>query len=378
LRIENWQLKIVALSALLIGPGWVGAAAPRGYPATSPHSEPVALRVESFTVPPSSQPLVFVVAKNLQNVPYQGSLTIKAPEGWRLAPSERQLALKPGETRRVPFTIERGSSVQSNSYPVEVSAAGAGATVVRRQDVVCASAPYFSPTIDGDPSEWKDAIPVTFTSGGRKTIISTYWNRRQFSILVTVEEQGLIAYREGPTPEPFDAVQIALSPPDTQTGNSPDDQATRFEFLFVSAGTAGTARAPTRSVGRPWSAGRCFQLASPGMKLGEAAKERRLEPLQCEKATVAVSRTGSMTYYECGIPFSLMGGQIRPGEGREFCLSVLVHDPDGTGIRDWGEAAGLWPWQRNPLSWSRFPGAKWGENPPFDNKLSWGLCSSIY
>jgi len=348
------------VGALLIGPGRVVAAAP----ASSPKSEPVALRVESFTVPPSSQPLVFVVAKNLRDVPYQGSLTIKAPEGWRLAPFERQLTLKPGETRRVPFTVERGSSVQSNSYPVEVSATGAGATVVRKQDVVCASAPYFNPTIDGDPGEWKDAIPVTFTSGGRKTIISTYWNRRQLSLLVAVEEQELIAYRQGPTPEPFDAVQIALSPQDTQTGNSPDDQATRCELLFVSTGSGTT--------------GKCFQLASPGMKLAEAAKGRRLEPLQCDKATVAVSRTGTVTYYECGIPFSLMSGQIRPSEGREFCLSVLVHDPDGTGIRDWGQAAGLWTWQRNPLAWSRFPGAKWGPQPPFENKLPWGLCSSKY
>jgi hypothetical protein len=360
LSIENWKLKIVALGGLAIGLGWAGAAEL----VHSPQSDPVALRMESFTVPPSSRPLAFVVVKNLQAAPYEGSLRIKAPAGWRLAPSDRQLALRPGETKRVPFTVERGSSVRSNSYPMEISATGAGVTVVRRQDVVCASAPYFSPTIDGDPGEWKDAIPVTFTVGGRKTVISTYWNRRQFSILVAVEEQSLIAYRPGSTPEPFDAVQVALSAQDTQTGESPDGEATRFEFLLVSTGSGTT--------------GKCFQLASPGMKLAEAAKDRSLEPLLYEKAPVAVSRTGNVTYYECGVPFSLMSGQIRLGEGREFCLSVLVHDPDGTGIRDWGQAAGLWPTERNPLAWSRFPGAKWGKNPPLDNKLPWGMCSSLY
>ncbi|MHC4181658.1 MAG: hypothetical protein ACYSWU_29560, partial [Planctomycetota bacterium] len=97
-----------------------------------------------------------------------------------------------------------------------------------------------------------------------------------------------------------------------------------------------------------------------------------------EKAQVAVSRTGTMTYYECGIPFSPMRGQIRPSEGREFCMSVLVHDLDGTGIRDWGRAAGLWPWQRSRWAWSRWAGAVWGKQPPFDNKLQWGLCSSTY
>jgi hypothetical protein len=50
LRIENWQLKTLAAGALLIGPGWVVAAEP----ASVANSELVALRVESFTLPPSS------------------------------------------------------------------------------------------------------------------------------------------------------------------------------------------------------------------------------------------------------------------------------------------------------------------------------------
>ena len=73
-----------------------------------------------------------------------------------------------------------------------------------------------------------------------------------------------------------------------------------------------------------------------------------------------------------------MREKIRPSEGREFFLSVLVHDPDGTGVRDWGEAAGLWPSQRNRMAWSLWPGADWGEKPPYDNKLHWGLCTSKY
>ncbi len=325
---------------------------------------PVALRVESLTVPPSSQPLVFVRLKNLREVPYQGSLTIKGPEGWRLGPAERQVVLKGGETGRVSFGVERGLSLRSNSYPVEVSAAGAGVTVVHRQEVSCTSAPYFKPTIDGDPGEWKDAIPVTFITGGKRTVISTYWNRRQFSILVAVEEEKLIGYEQGPTPEPFDAVQVAISPQGTRSGDSPDDETGRFEFLFVWTGSG--------------TLGKCFQLASPGMKLAETAKSRPLAPLEHQKASVAVSRSGGVTSYECGIPFAPMRGQIRPSEGREFCMSVLVHDPDGTGIRDWGRAAGLWSGERNRWAWSGWAGARWGEKPPFDNKLPWGLCSSRY
>jgi len=327
-------------------------------------ADPVALRAESFTVPPSTQPLVFVQVKNLLDVPYEGSVAVKPPEGWRIEPPQREVVLSRGETRRVPFTVEQGRNVQANRYPVEVSATGAGATVVRRQTVVCASAPYYKPTIDGDPSDWKDAIPVTFTSGGKRTTISTFWNRRQFSLLVAVEEDKLVRYDPTSTAEGFDAVQVALSPQDTRTGTSPDDEATRFEFLFVAAGEG--------------TAGKCFCLAEPGMRLAEAAKVRSLGPLLCDQAKVAVRRDGQTTYYECSLSFTPMRDRIRPSEGREFLMSVLVHDPDGTGIRDWGRAAGLWRWQRNPLAWSRWEGSNWGEQPPYDNKLQWGLCTSKY
>lgn len=335
-------------------------------PAAEP-AAPVALRVESFTVPPSTGPLVFVDVKNLLDAPYQGSLTMQGPEGWRIVPEKRELSLAPGETRRVPFTIEKGRNTEANSYPITVTATGAGRPVTRQQRVVCASAPYFKPTIDGDPADWKDAIPVTFTTGGKKTVISTYWNRRQFSILVAVEEDEHQAMQLIQTETlPFDAVQFAISPQDTATGTSPQDEATRFEFVLVAIG-----RGKGAGVG-------CFRLAEPGMKLAEAAKVRLLLSLPYKDAQVAISRRQGTTYYECSIPFRLMREHIRPSEGREFFLSVLIHDAGGTGLRDWGQAAGLWPSQRNGLAWSRWYGSQVGRQPPFDNKLHWGLCTSKY
>jgi len=146
------------------------------------------------------------------------------------------------------------------------------------------------------------------------------------------------------------------------TAASPDAQASRYEFLVV-GGTDG---------------GRCYRLAEPGTPLGETQDPRPLGPLVYDAAAAAVSRRGNTTYYEIGLPFQPMRDRIRPSEGREFCLSVLVHDPDGTGVRDWGEAAGLWPTERNHLAWSRWQGDSWGENPPLDNKIPWGMCSSKY
>ncbi|MEE9601705.1 MAG: hypothetical protein V3V75_00265 [Thermoguttaceae bacterium] len=324
-------------------------------------SQPVALRVESLMVPPSTQTMIFVQVKNLRDKPYETSLSLKVPEKWRIAPAVRNISLQPNEIKRVPFTIEWGVDVKANSYPIEVTAQNGPEKVVRRQNVVVASAPYFKPTIDGIVDEWADALAVTFTSGGKRSVISTYWNRRALSILIAVEEDDLLPYKgEGP----FDAVQVAISPQDTKTGTTIDEEATRFEFLFVSSGTG--------------TEGTCFKLATPGMKLAEAAKRRDLAPLAYEDAKVAVTRSDGITYYECSIPFKLMRGAIRPSEGRELFLSVLVHDVNGTGVRDWGEAAGLWLSQRNRLAWSDFKGAKWGEKIPFDNKLCWGLCTSKY
>lgn len=324
-------------------------------------SEPVAIRVASLTVTPASQPLIHVAIKNMQATPYEGTVSLRVPQDWRLAVSQQPIILASGQTQRLSFEVKRGVNVEANSYPVQVVAAAAGTSITRKQNVVCASAPYYEPKIDGDPSEWKDAIPVAFATGGKKTVISTYWNRRQFSLLVLVEEDKLIGYRqEGP----FDAVQVAIAPQGAKTGTSPDQDAVRYEFLFVWMGTATDAKA--------------YILIEPGTKLAEATKPRPLAPLAFADAQVAVSRTGKLTCYECAIPFRLMRARIRPSEGREFYLSVCVHDPDGTGVRDWGEAAGLWPCQRNRLAWCRWAGDSWGDQPPFDSKLEWGLCSSKY
>lgn len=326
--------------------------------------DPVALWIEPFTVAPSSQPLAHVVIKNLTDASYEGTVALAVPEGWQIDPAARHVSLSPGQTERVGFDVRRGTSVEANRYAVTASATSSGVSVLRKQDVVTASAPYFKPTIDGDPSDWTDAIPVTFTTGGKETVIRTFWNSRQFSLLVAVGEERLVGFSEGAAAAgrgACDAVQVALSPKGAVTGTSPDGEAGRYELLVIASG-----------------GGRCFQLASPGTPLAQTQKPRPLAPLAYEEAEVAVRRSGETTYYEIGLPFRPMRERIRPGEGREFCLSLLVHDPDGTGLRDWGQAAGLWPSQRNALAWSRWQGDGRGENPPFDNKIPWGMCSSKY
>ncbi|MBM4088119.1 MAG: hypothetical protein FJ276_01625 [Planctomycetes bacterium] len=329
-------------------------------PCVTRGTEAVLLRAESMTVLPNSLPLIHVHVQNAADVPYDGTISITMPDAWKTTPAQHALRLEPGQCERVAFSVERGREVADNSYPIEIMAVGNGQTTVRKQSIVVASAPFFKPAIDGEPSDWKDAIPVTFVHADRQTTISTCWNRNELCVLVAVEEDRLVPADDAAE---FDAVQLAIAPRGTATGTAPSDVVTRFEYLLVA-----------ESEGK----GGCYQLLQPGATLADAAAVRALPGLAYKQASVSVSRKDGVTYYECSLPFLPMRSSIRPGEGREFFLSVLVHDPDGTGIRDWGEAAGMWESQRNALAWSRWIGAKWKDQPPMDCRTEWGMCSSRY
>ncbi len=346
---------------------WLAAGMLAGLPPLAWPNEPVAMRIGSFTVAPAHTPLAVVTLRNASSEPFQGKLRLRAPEGWILVPNEIDVVLAPGGTVRATFTVQRGMIAESNSYSLEAHLTGGGTTIVHKQDVACASAPYFRPKIDGTLDDWKDAIPVTFQTGGKKTVISTYWNRKQFAFLVAVEEEKLVPWRAEAPDQPCDAIQVAISAEDKPTATSPDQAAGRYEFLLVATGIA---------QGNRWQ-GKCFQLADTATKLGATQAPRDVASLAADQAELAVIRKDKVTYYECAIPLKLLS-ELRAGEGREFCFSILVHDPDGTGIRDWGSAAGLWAGDRNRLAWSLWPGARWEQQPPFDNKTPWGMCSSKY
>ena len=354
MRKPSSIVQLVMVSWLL-SCGLLGADTPR-------YAEPVAMRAESLLVSPTNQPAARVVLKNVGAEPYQGEIELQGPAGWRIVPDGQHVSLKPGETKRVSFRVEKALAVQDNTYPLVLRATGGGTSVTRRQNVVCAAAPYFQPTVDGDPSDWGASFPVSFTVGEKQTVVRTFWSRRQFYLLVSVQEDRQIDRGDSAGHAGFDCVQIALAPRGARTPESPSGKSSRFEFLLASENDQGV----------------CYQLATPGMSLREAQKTRRLDPLGYEQSVDAVRRMGDVTHYECSLSLRPLRSHIEPIEGREFCFSVLVHDPDGTGIRDWGEAAGLWPWQRNALAWCRFENASWGAQPPQDSKLPWGFYSSKY
>jgi hypothetical protein len=345
----------VAAIAVLIVPGRTPLA----------DEAPVALRAQTLTVPPSTQPVMAVDVRNRTQAPYQGVLTVTGPEDWRLSPTSREVTLAAGETASVPFSIERARNVAANEYPFQLAVTGAAGSVTHQQTVFVASAPYYKPTVDGRMDDWRDAIPITFTHQGRSTTVSTFWNRREFSLLVAVQEQRLVPFQavlNNDSPPAPDAIQFSFSPLESAADGSANGRAGRFEYLIMAAADGA----------------RCFELATPDTALEQVRRPRALDDLAYDDAQVVVRREGDLTVYECSLSFRPMRDLIRPMEGREFYFSVLVHDPDETGVRDLGRAAGLWPSPEDADAWSRWIGAAWGDSAPRGNRVRWGLCTSKY
>jgi len=316
------------------------------------------LRAEMLTVAPSTGPVTGVLVRNSGPSAFGGKLVVAYPQGWKLNRTEVPLDVPAGQTRRVSLAIEKASDSPDNAYPVTLRAVGGGLDVSRSQRLVVASAPFFKPTIDGRHADWADAIPASFTDGGKKTTISTYWNRQYFCLLVAVEEDKLV--ERGSGAEPCDGIQFALAPRDAVTPRDPGGTLQRYELLVLPVGKGAAV---------------CYRLARPGDPAALAERRRKRAELKSQDALAAITRTGNVTCYEVAVPLAAMP-LIRPEPGREFSFSLLVHDPDGTGVRDWGTAAGLWPDQRSRLAWCDWAGAKWPAQPPFDGKIEWGFCSS--
>ena len=326
---------------------------------------PLSVRVHNFVVNPSTGPTTTITVRNPQAGPFQGSLTARFPDGWQVTPKSHELHLAAGETKALPFAVEKAVETRAtNAYTVVVAIDGGGVTHAQTQVVVWASAPYFKPKIDGNAKEWKDAVPIRWTTGDKHTVVSLYWNRKQFCVLARVEEDRLIGLGKRSADNGMDAIQFAVAPAGAVTGKEDADKSARHEFLVADAG-------------RMWGRDRCFRLMNPDVELNTAQETRELDSLEFKDAEVAVKRSGKTTVYEVAVPFKAMP-ELRPTPGREFCFSLLVHDPDGTGLRDLGVLMNLDESGRNPLAWSSWKHVKWGEKPPLDNKVEFGFCSSIH
>jgi hypothetical protein len=220
----------------------------------------VSVRAENFTVPPATGPVTHIVVRNAGDSGCTVTIEPEFPDGWQWTPDSRRVTLAPGEINRLPFTIERASDSKTNRYPIKVAVVQGSDRTVHRQNVVCASAPYFKPKIDGKFKDWADAIPATFTTGDKKTVVSTYWDKRNFYLYVQVEEDKLDSYKKNAAQ--VDAVQFALAARDAFTQSEPRAKAQRAEFLMV-------------DVSGMFAKDKCFKLITGARKSGFAGFQRR-------------------------------------------------------------------------------------------------------
>lgn len=313
-----------------------------GTPPATAEEPPVRVRMENFTVMPSTGPVVNVLVENSGEKEVEATVLVHWPEGWKGAPAEQKVKISPGETAKAAFTIEKAIDIAANRYPVTVQARTGDRTVTRTQQVVCTTTPYLKPQLDGQLDDWADAVPITFPANGESTTVMTCWNRRQFCLAVRAHQM-----KAG-------ALQFALAPAFSEKGD-------RFEFVVVAPEQDGLAK--------------CYQLLQPGSDLAIAEQTRPLNGLESETLEAHVTRDGDAMLFEITSPAKSLSG-LRPTPGRAFQFSLLVHTPDG--LRDLGTVMNLWDDQRPPRSWSRWEGAAFGPVPPFDSDIEFGFSSSIH
>ncbi len=331
---------VVMLACLCVAIGQNAASKP-----------PVALRADNIVVPPDTGPVSGFTVVNLLDAPYAGKITVKLPEGWKADKTQFDVSLKARESKHIPFALEKAIASKTHVYPCTITAVGGGQTVTVAQQVICATTPYVKPKIDGDITEWlNDAVPVTFVCKDKKTVVRTYWNKRNYCLAVEVQEDKF--------DKSADAIQFALAYGKASTGKSDDDKTARYEFVIKD--------------------GKCYQIAKPGGSLGDTQKPTALPTEPLAKSVVAVKREKDITTYEISVPMRPMMKVLKPTTGREYRFGVLVHDPDGTGVRQMAAVASPLPGTCNKYAWTKWIGAKFPDKPLLDSKLEWGFCTSIH
>lgn len=309
---------------------------------TGDAAEPLRVRMENFTVMPSTGPVVNVLVQNRSERAVNAVVRVRWPEGWKGAPAEQAVSVGPNATAKAAFTIEKAVDVAANCYTVVVEARAGDVTMTRTQEVVCATAPYLKPHVDGKLDDWKDAVPITFTTAGKTTTAMTCWNRKQLCVAVRA-----VQIKSG-------AVQFALAP---ESGERPG----RYEFVVVTPERDGPAK--------------CFLLMKLGDDLKLAEQSRALDGLECGDVQALVVGEGGTTCFEIAVPMKLVP-ELQPTPGRPFRFSLLAHEAGG--LRDLGAVMNLGDDQRHPQSWSRWRGAAFGPTPPFDSNAEFGFSSSIH
>jgi len=192
--------------------------------------DPVFINLRSFAAPLATKPALRIKVESRQLATADVRIQVTAPKGIVLATSEVVVKnLKPGETRFVELPLSQATAQPTNRYLFTYTASTGGAKQQieqeGKQEVQVACAVFGTPKIDGDLSDWADAVPVSITHphflngwGGRKPPMTegdgyrlwTKWDQRFFYAA---------AEWLSSTPNPGNQLELAFDGPQKNPAN---------------------------------------------------------------------------------------------------------------------------------------------------------------
>ncbi len=357
---------IVLAGLLLVGSAGVIVAAHAKTPVVV---ATLFVRGQNLVVCPSTGPVWSATVHNTSAKPFSGELKVTFPDGWKTNRTACTVELKAGEAKTFDFAIEKATDRKSNAYPFVLDLSGSDVSVRREQTVVCATAPYGRPTIDGKVDDWKDSVPISFSGGaGAKPVkVMSFWSKKTFSLCVEVTEDALTVCADPTAATPCDAIQFSLCPGSILSPTAPSAKTVqRYEYLVLPR-KDGTAEIRKLA----W-----FGDAKPAAN--DLPKPPSAYP-RLAGAKVAVTREGKITRYELSIPLRTMKA-LKATTGRVFGFSLLVHDAAAKpAIRDLGNVMNLLPLHRMGQVWTKLAIAPWTpKTTPWTNRIEFGFSSSIH
>ena len=329
----------------------------------------VFVRGQNLVVCPSTGPVWSATVYNTSAKPFAGELKVTFPEGWKTNRTSCTVTLAAGEAKNFDFAIEKATDRKSNAYPFILDLTAPGVSVRREQTIVCATAPYGRPTIDGKADDWKDVVPISFSGGAEDAPVRVmaFWSKKTFSLCVEVTENALTVCDDPAKAALCDALQFSLSPESVLSpAAAPAKTLQRYEYLVLPRkdGVAEVRKLAWVGDAKP--------EATPSSKTPSA-----FSLLDGAKATV--TREGKLTRYELSIPLRTMKA-LKATTGRVFGFSLLVHDAaPKSAIRDLGNVMNLLPMHRRVGAWTRLANFPWSpKTKPWTNRIEFGFSSSIH
>jgi hypothetical protein len=119
---------------------------------------PVEIIARDLTAPIVTQPVLKLTLTNVLNRPVRGKLDVRLGS-LMLGPTHAAVDLKPNETRDFSFSVAGGRAEASNLYHLVARFVGRDGKAVREEDLHVNYIPRRRIRVDGDLSDWQDALP---------------------------------------------------------------------------------------------------------------------------------------------------------------------------------------------------------------------------